>query len=223
MKSPPLCASRRARTSSSRWKARMMREIAQGGLQTSPRAEAAPRHRPCGQQKAGDLYLSTTSFSALDYKTDRALRTALRRETAGVTSLIVAQRIGTILDADRIIVLNERPDRRKRHTQGTAQDMRGLSRNRHISAERGGIVRMRRQQRTFGNEAVRPTRRYGRPRRTRARHEYTRGKNRKTSTRPMKKTACLLQEIHSRDPDRLSSRRWVEPYCRSLVRIVSRR
>ena len=35
------------------------------------------------------------------------MRTALRRETAGVTSLIVAQRIGTILDADRIIVLNE--------------------------------------------------------------------------------------------------------------------
>ena len=47
------------------------------------------------------------SFSALDYKTDRVLRSALKRETAGVTSLIVAQRIGTIMDADKIIVLDE--------------------------------------------------------------------------------------------------------------------
>jgi ATP-binding cassette subfamily B protein len=54
-----------------------------------------------------EIYIFDDSFSALDYKTDRALRTALKRETAGVTSLIVAQRIGTILDADRIIVLNE--------------------------------------------------------------------------------------------------------------------
>ncbi len=54
-----------------------------------------------------EIYIFDDSFSALDYKTDRALRTALKRETAGVTSLIVAQRIGTILDADQIIVLNE--------------------------------------------------------------------------------------------------------------------
>ena len=54
-----------------------------------------------------EIYIFDDSFSALDYKTDRALRSALRRETAGVTSLIVAQRIGTILDADRIIVLND--------------------------------------------------------------------------------------------------------------------
>ena len=54
-----------------------------------------------------EIYIFDDSFSALDYKTDRTLRTALKRETAGVTSLIVAQRIGTILDADQIIVLNE--------------------------------------------------------------------------------------------------------------------
>ncbi len=54
-----------------------------------------------------EIYIFDDSFSALDYKTDRALRSALKRETAGVTSLIVAQRIGTILDADQIIVLNE--------------------------------------------------------------------------------------------------------------------
>ncbi|NLF28718.1 MAG: ABC transporter ATP-binding protein, partial [Clostridiales bacterium] len=45
--------------------------------------------------------------SALDYRTDRALRRALKRETNGATCLIVAQRIGTIRDADRIVVLNE--------------------------------------------------------------------------------------------------------------------
>lgn len=47
------------------------------------------------------------SFSALDYKTDHKLRQILKKETAGTTLLIVAQRIGTIKDADKIIVLDE--------------------------------------------------------------------------------------------------------------------
>ncbi|MBQ1827297.1 MAG: ABC transporter ATP-binding protein, partial [Erysipelotrichaceae bacterium] len=46
-------------------------------------------------------------FSALDYRTDKNLRKALKEETAGTTTLIVAQRIGTIRDADKIIVLDE--------------------------------------------------------------------------------------------------------------------
>ena len=54
-----------------------------------------------------EIYIFDDSFSALDYKTDRLLRNALKKETAGVTSLIVAQRIGTIMDADQIIVLDE--------------------------------------------------------------------------------------------------------------------
>ena len=54
-----------------------------------------------------DIYIFDDSFSALDYKTDRELRNALKKETAEVTSLIVAQRIGTIMDADQIIVLDE--------------------------------------------------------------------------------------------------------------------
>ena len=54
-----------------------------------------------------DIYIFDDSFSALDYKTDRVLRSELKRETAGVTNLIVAQRIGTIMDADKIIVLDE--------------------------------------------------------------------------------------------------------------------
>lgn len=54
-----------------------------------------------------EIYIFDDSFSALDFKTDRVLRSALKRETAGVTSMIVAQRIGTIMDADQIIVLDE--------------------------------------------------------------------------------------------------------------------
>ncbi len=54
-----------------------------------------------------EIYIFDDSFSALDYRTDRALRQTLKRETAGVTSLIVAQRIGTIRDADQILVLDD--------------------------------------------------------------------------------------------------------------------
>ena len=54
-----------------------------------------------------EIYIFDDCFSALDYKTDRLLREALRRETGNTTSLIVAQRIGTIRDADLIIVLEE--------------------------------------------------------------------------------------------------------------------
>jgi len=54
-----------------------------------------------------EIYIFDDSFSALDYKTDRVLRAALKKETAGVTSLIVAQRIGTIMNADQIIVLDQ--------------------------------------------------------------------------------------------------------------------
>jgi ATP-binding cassette subfamily B protein len=54
-----------------------------------------------------EIYIFDDSFSALDYKTDRVLRSALRNESTGITNLIVAQRIGTIRDADKIIVLDE--------------------------------------------------------------------------------------------------------------------
>jgi len=54
-----------------------------------------------------EIYIFDDSFSALDYKTDRVLRSVLKKQTAGITSLIVAQRIGTIMDADQIIVLDE--------------------------------------------------------------------------------------------------------------------
>lgn len=57
-------------------------------------------HRP-------EIYLFDDSFSALDYATDAALRTALARQTADATVVIVAQRVSTIRDADRILVLDE--------------------------------------------------------------------------------------------------------------------
>ncbi|RSS72810.1 ABC transporter ATP-binding protein [Streptomyces sp. WAC06614] len=54
-----------------------------------------------------EIYLFDDSFSALDYATDAALRSALSRETEDATVVIVAQRVSTIRDADRIIVLDE--------------------------------------------------------------------------------------------------------------------
>lgn len=57
--------------------------------------------------KNPDIYIFDDSFSALDYKTDVALRAALKKEIKDSTVLIVAQRISTILNADQIIVLDE--------------------------------------------------------------------------------------------------------------------
>lgn len=57
--------------------------------------------------KQPEIYIFDDSFSALDYKTDVVLRRALKQETKNATTLIVAQRISTILHADRIIVLDE--------------------------------------------------------------------------------------------------------------------
>lgn len=54
-----------------------------------------------------EILIFDDSFSALDYKTDKKLRKALEKQTKNITKLIVAQRIGTIRNADMIIVLNE--------------------------------------------------------------------------------------------------------------------
>ena len=80
--------------------------IAQGGTNISggQRQRLAIARAVC--RKPG-ICIFDDSFSALDYRTDRDLRRELRKEMAGVTSFIVAQRIGTIMDADQIIVLDE--------------------------------------------------------------------------------------------------------------------
>ncbi|MGM0877890.1 MAG: ABC transporter ATP-binding protein [Bacillota bacterium] len=54
-----------------------------------------------------EIYLFDDSFSALDYKTDSMLRQALKKETSDATIMIVAQRVNTVKNADKIIVLNE--------------------------------------------------------------------------------------------------------------------
>ena len=54
-----------------------------------------------------EIYIFDDSFSALDYKTDAALRKELKKYTTDATCLIVAQRIGTIMNADKIVVLDE--------------------------------------------------------------------------------------------------------------------
>jgi ATP-binding cassette, subfamily B, multidrug efflux pump len=54
-----------------------------------------------------EIYIFDDSFSALDFATDARLRAALRKETAEATVIIVAQRVNTVMDADRIIVLDE--------------------------------------------------------------------------------------------------------------------
>ena len=81
-------------------------EISQGGTNVSggQKQRIAIARAVC---RKPDIYIFDDSFSAVDYKTDRELRAALKRETSGTTSLIVAQRIGTIREADRIIVLDE--------------------------------------------------------------------------------------------------------------------
>ena len=56
--------------------------------------------------KNPEIYIFDDSFSALDYKTDAVLRSELKKYTKDATSLIVAQRIGTIMNADKIIVLD---------------------------------------------------------------------------------------------------------------------
>ena len=54
-----------------------------------------------------EIYIFDDTFSALDFKTDARLRAALKSETADATVIIVAQRVNTVMDADRIIVLED--------------------------------------------------------------------------------------------------------------------
>ncbi len=80
-------------------------DIAQGGKNVS----GGQRQRlSIARAIVGDpeFYIFDDSFSALDYKTDKALRDALKAKTSNATTVIVAQRIGTIMDADIIVVLD---------------------------------------------------------------------------------------------------------------------
>jgi ATP-binding cassette subfamily B protein len=81
-------------------------EIAQGGKNVS----GGQRQRLSIARalvRKPEIYIFDDSFSALDFKTEARLRRALKKETAGACLLIVSQRVSTIMDADRIIVLDE--------------------------------------------------------------------------------------------------------------------
>jgi ATP-binding cassette subfamily B protein len=56
--------------------------------------------------KKPEIYIFDDSLSALDFKTDRALRQALKKETSEATVLIVTQRVSTVMNADQIVVLD---------------------------------------------------------------------------------------------------------------------
>lgn len=68
------------------------------------RSSVCPLH---ARSQKSEVYIFDDSFSALDYKTDVALRTALKENTQDSTVIIVAQRISTILHAEQIIVLDD--------------------------------------------------------------------------------------------------------------------
>ncbi|MNC42334.1 putative multidrug export ATP-binding/permease protein [compost metagenome] len=81
-------------------------EIAQGGSNVSGGQKQRLSIARALVRKP-EVYLFDDSFSALDFKTDAKLRAALKEETTESTVLIVAQRVSTVMDADRIIVLDE--------------------------------------------------------------------------------------------------------------------
>ena len=82
------------------------REIAQGGDNVSG-GQKQRLSIARALVKKPDVYIFDDSFSALDFKTDASLRSALKNYTEEATVLIVAQRINTIMNAEQIIVLDE--------------------------------------------------------------------------------------------------------------------
>lgn len=80
-------------------------EVAQGGTNLSGGQKQRLSIARALVRKPG-IYILDEAFSALDFKTDARLRAALKKETTASTVIIVAQRVGTVMDSDRIIVLD---------------------------------------------------------------------------------------------------------------------
>ncbi len=81
-------------------------EIAQGGTNVSGGQKQRLSIARALVRKP-EIYIFDDSFSALDFKTDAKLRAALKKEIAEATVIIITQRVGTVMDADRIIVLDD--------------------------------------------------------------------------------------------------------------------
>ena len=111
--------------------------IAQGGTNVS----GGQRQRLAiarALAKRPEIYVFDDSFSALDFRTDARLRAALARELGHATVIIVAQRVGTILHADRIVVLDEGRVVGHRDPRAADADVRDLPRDRPVPGHRGG-------------------------------------------------------------------------------------
>ena len=95
-------------------------EVAQGGsnLSGGQKQRLSIARAVC---RDPEIYIFDDSFSALDYRTDRVLRETLRNEISDATTLIVAQRIGTIMEADRIVVVDDGS------TDGSADAVRAIA------------------------------------------------------------------------------------------------
>lgn len=93
-------------------------QIAQGGTNVSG-GQKQQLSIARALAKHPEIYIFDDSFSALDFKTDVKLRQALKKETKEDTVLIIAQRVTTVMDADRILVL----DGGKMVGMGTHQDL----------------------------------------------------------------------------------------------------
>jgi len=76
--------------------------------------------------KKAPIFIFDDSFSALDFRTDAALRKALKEYTGDSTVLIVAQRINTIMQADQIIVARRRKNSWYGQAQGPAKKLQGI-------------------------------------------------------------------------------------------------
>ena len=80
-------------------------EVSQGGTNLSGGQKQRLSIARALVRKPG-IYILDEAFSALDFKTDARLRAALKKETIASTVILIAQRVGTVMDADRIIVMD---------------------------------------------------------------------------------------------------------------------